>query len=216
MELFLKWLALASVQTAATISPGPAFVMAVRSAVTGGRRAALMTALGLGVGVGIHVLLVLAGLSLVIAKSVYLYSFIRYAGAAYLIYIGVKAVLARKKKGVEPESPAFGGVAIEQSATSKSLAKAFFSGILTNVLNPKAVIFFTAVYTQFIDPHTPYQILLLYGVTSVLIEALWFSGVVIVLTNDRIRQRFMSVVHWIDRCCGGLMVLLGLKLALSK
>lgn len=138
MELFLKWLALASVQTAATISPGPAFVMAVRSAVTGGRRAALMTSLGLGVGVGLH------------------------------------------------------------------------------VLNPKAVIFFTAVYTQFIDPHTPYQILFLYGATSVLIETLWFSGVVIVLTNERIRQKFMAVVHWIDRCCGGLMVLLGLKLALSK
>ena len=87
---------------------------------------------------------------------------------------------------------------------------------MTNVLNPKAVIFFTAVYTQFIDLHTPWQVHVLYGMTSVVIEFLWFAGVAVVLTNPLIKQKFMGVVHWIERSCGGLMIALGVKLALSK
>jgi RhtB (resistance to homoserine/threonine) family protein len=211
MEFFLKWLAMASVQLAATMSPGPAFVMSMRNSVVYGRYVGVLTALGLALGVGAHVIFVLAGLSFVIAQSVYFYNFIKYAGAAYLIYIGIKSLRARKRVDAAQTDEPKGAQVI--SITPFEAVKI---GFLTNLLNPKAVLFFTAVYSQFVDIHTPWHSHALYGLTSVAIEFLWFAGVAVVLTNPMIKQRFVRIVHWIERACGGLMIALGLKLALSK
>lgn len=211
MEFFFKWMVMASVQLAATMSPGPAFVVSVRNALVYDRRAGILTAVGLALGVGAHVVFVLLGIAFIIAQSVYLYAVIKYAGAAYLIYIGIKSLRARVRKTETPQSENH-----ESKRVYISSFQAFKIGFLTNLLNPKAVVFFTAVYTQFIDIHTPLSIHLLYGFTSIAIEFLWFAGVAIVLTNPRIKQKFMGMVHWIERGCGGLMIALGVKLALSK
>ncbi|MCB1784466.1 MAG: LysE family translocator [Alphaproteobacteria bacterium] len=211
MELFLKWLALAGVQTAATMSPGPAFVVAVRNAMTYGRKAGIFTAIGLGCGVGVHVAFVLFGIAYILTKSVLLYTIVKYAGAAYLVFIGIKAL---KSKKAEPADPANEQTAGKPAKTISSY-KAFLIGFMTNVLNPKAVVFFTAVYAQFIDPAMSWQIHALYGITSVTIEILWFSGVAIVLTNPAVKRKFDKIVHWIERSCGALMIALGAKLALS-
>lgn len=214
MVLFFQWLLMASVQAAATISPGPAFVLAVRNAMAYDRRTGLFTAIGLGLGVGAHVLVVLGGLAVLLQHYTFVFDFIRYAGAAYLIYIGVKGLRARRKL-TEAASEA---VAEESDSRRSEInaGKALSMGFLTNLLNPKAVVFFTAVFTQFIGPETPVSIMVLYGMTSFVIEIAWFSAVAIVLTNRRIKARFMGVVHWIERSCGGLMVALGLKLAFSR
>lgn len=218
MEILLKWFVLASVQLAATMSPGPAFVVAVRNAMVHTRSVGIFTALGLSLGVAAHVCFVLAGISLLIANSVVAFTVIRYAGAAYLFYIGIKALRTKKKPDAEHIQEVSEGYTECGPANKKpySAAKAILTGFLTNLLNPKAVVFFTAVYAQFIDPATPFPVHVLYGCTSVAIEFLWFSGVAIILTNNMIKQRFMRVMHWVERCCGGLMVGLGVKLALSK
>lgn len=211
MEFFLKWVLLASAQLAATISPGPAFVMLVRNAMVYGRHGGILTAFGLAMGVGMHVLFVLAGLSFITQEFPDILEVIRYVGAAYLCYIGIKALRAQKSA---PEQESLEGVPSE--AKQISAFKAFLAGFMTNVLNPKAVIFFTAVYTQFITVSTPWYEHVVYGLTSVVIEGGWFMGVAVVLTNPIIKARFMKVTHWVDRACGGLMIALGVKLALSR
>ncbi len=215
MEFLLKWILFASVQTAATMSPGPAFVVAVRNACVYGRRAGIYTALGFGAGIAVHVLFVLAGISFLIKQSVIAFMVIKYVGAAYLVYIGVKAILARKKAAGDA---ADGAISQGAHAARKSMGawKAVRVGFLTNVLNPKAMVFFTAVYTQFLDPATPFMVHMAYGMTSVLIEILWFIGVAMILTKSSIRTRFTKIMHLVERACGGLMVGLGVKLALSK
>lgn len=214
MELFLQWALLASVQLAATMSPGPAFVVSVRNSMAHSRSVGVFTSLGLALGVGAHVVFVLVGISLVISQSVILFSIVKYAGAAYLCYVGIKAIFFSKKRGQESEIENI-DTDIKRSSTM-SVRQAVVNGFLTNLLNPKAVVFFTAVYTQFIGVDTPLSIHLLYGVTSIVIEFLWFAGVAIVLTNPRVKRKFMSVMHWVERSCGGLMIALGVKLALSK
>lgn len=214
MELFLQWALLASVQLAATMSPGPAFVVSVRNSMAHSRSVGVFTSLGLALGVGAHVVFVLVGISLIISQSVILFSIVKYTGAAYLCYVGIKAIFFSKKRGQESEIEN-----IDQGAKpsrTMSVRQAVVNGFLTNLLNPKAVVFFTAVYTQFIGVDTPLSIHLLYGVTSIVIEFLWFAGVAIVLTNPRVKRKFMSVMHWVERSCGGLMIALGVKLALSK
>ncbi|MGH1456090.1 MAG: LysE family transporter [Alphaproteobacteria bacterium] len=213
MELFLAWLVIASVQLAATMSPGPAFVVAVRNAIAYDRKTGIATAFGLSLGVLAHVSFVLCGIALIVAQSVWLFSFIKYAGAAYLFYIGVKAIIASRKvkmPSIEINDD------IQPAKLMISVRKAIVTGFLTNLLNPKAVVFFTAVFTQFINADTSFQVLALYGLTSVAIEFLWFAGVAIFLTHSRIRAVFLSYMRWVEGICGGLMVGLGIKLALSK
>lgn len=213
MTLFLQWLLIASVQAAATISPGPAFVVAVRNAMAYDRRTGIFTAFGLGLGVAVHVLVVLCGLAVLLQHYTFVFDLIRYAGAAYLIYIGSKALIARRKPNSATEAVPDAVVPRKAGISGR---KALAIGFLTNLLNPKAVIFFTAVFTQFIGPGTPFWVMALYGATSVFIEIAWFSGVAAVLTDRRIKERFMGVVHWVERTCGGLMIGLGVKLAFSK
>lgn len=215
MDIFLAWLVLASVQLAATLSPGPAFAVSVRNALAYDRRAGLFTAIGLGAGVGAHVIFVLCGIAVVISQSVLLFNVIKYVGAAYLIFIGFKAILARKKDAQEQKTT---NAALDTAPSRKTISdtKAIQIGVLTNLLNPKAVIFFTAVYTQCINPETGWEILALYGVTSVIIEAGWFSCLAIILTNRSVKAKFMGFAHWIERVCGGLLMALGVRLALSK
>lgn len=217
MEILFKWLLLASVQTAATLSPGPAFAISVRNAIAYNRRVGILTALGLGAGISAHILFVLCGLSFIITQSVLIYNFIKYAGAAYLIFIGVKALKARKNA---PENTALNAPSnmIEEPAAVKTLSdfKAFKIAFLTNLLNPKAVIFFTAVFTQFITPETHYSIMVLYFLTCVIIEITWFTALSFILNTPMVKTKFLRISHWIERVCGGLLIALGLKIALHK
>lgn len=212
MEFFYKWLALAAVQGAATMSPGPAFAMSVRQTLAHDRRTGILTSVGLGIGVGIHVLFVVLGISVLISKSVMLFNVIKYGGAAYLVYIGIKGLMSKK---AAPDSDK-NAAQIQEKKKTISAFKAVQTGILTNVLNPKAVAFFTAFYAQFTTTDTPIEMLALYGATSVAIEMGWFSLVSIFLTTPEIRKKFIAWKHWVERVCGGLLVGLGIKLAISK
>ncbi|MCB1720519.1 MAG: LysE family transporter [Rhodospirillales bacterium] len=210
MEFFIAWLVFASVQLAATMSPGPAFAMQMRNIVKYGRRGGIYTAIGLGAGVGAHVAFVLCGLAAIMAKSVTAFALIKYVGAAYLIYIGIKALKAKPDTTQIPNAQAL------TNYENISAFKAFQIGLWTNVLNPKAVVFFTAIFTQFIAPNSSSSTLVLYGLTSVAIEILWFSSLAIILTVPVVRHTFRRLQHWIERICGGLLLALGVRLALSK
>lgn len=209
-EFLLPWLALAGVQLAATLSPGPAFAMSVRNSTVHGRTAGIITAIGLGQGVGVHVILVLTGISILLAKIPFLFIAIKYTGAAYLIYIGIKALCA---KPAEEEQ-----VTTNEKAKNPNRSKFSFvaQGFMTNLLNPKAWVFFTAVFSQFITTETPASIMALYAITIIAIETGWFITLSLFLTHNSIRTRFIAISHWIERVCGGLLTALGIKLAISK
>jgi RhtB (resistance to homoserine/threonine) family protein len=209
MHWFFLWLAWAAINLAATISPGPAFAMTLRTAMAYDRHTGLIMCLGLGLGIAVHVLLVFCGLSYVLTQSVLLFNAIKYMGAAYLIYIGFKAIKAKPKNVVTED------ISIKEPARL-SIFKSFKMGLLTNVLNPKSMVFFTAMSSQFVSATTPAGLMLAYGLTAVCIEACWFSFVTVVLTHQKVKNRFLSIAHWVERVCGGLLIALGFKLALSK
>lgn len=218
MEIFLAWLLLAGVQLAVTMSPGPAFVMSTRTALVHGRMQSIYTALGLGLGVGAHVIFVMLGLSLIIAQSVILFSIVKYAGAAYLMYLGGKSLYGVWKSRHQKPEELKSANPLPENLQFKRKAPWHFvlTGFLTNLLNPKAVVFFTAVFTQFISPETSLEIMVLYILTCSVIEAGWFSILGLVLTNTTIKTQFMRFMHWIEGLCGGIMILLGLRLLFAK
>jgi RhtB (resistance to homoserine/threonine) family protein len=207
-SIWINWFLLTSIFSLALISPGPDLVVAIRNSVLGSRKAGLLTALGFAAGVSIHMTYTLVGLAAIIAKSVILFSILKYAGAAYLLYMGYKAL---RSKGFDKSE-------VSNLSGHKEISnkKAFMAGFITNVLNPKATVFFLAVFSQFITPETPMSVQFFYASTCVLMTGLWFSIVALALTNRRIKNKFLSFSKTIDRICGGFLIALGLKLALSK
>lgn len=206
-EYFDEWLILLTLQIFALASPGPDFVMAVRNSIVYSRLAGIFTAFGFAIGVGVHVVYCMVGLAAVISQSVMLFTIIKYIGAGYLFYIGVKAL---RSKGYNKD------ITIDESKKSMTNFQAFRSGFITNLFNPKATMFFLAVFTQVVDPATPMNVQFVYGLTLVVSTAAWFCFVALVLTNPTIKQVFLRFTKWIDKVCGGLMVALGIKLVLTK
>ena len=189
----------------AVISPGPDFVMAVRNSLAYSRRTGIFTAVGFGLGIAVHISYSLAGLALVISKSILLFNLIKYLGAAYLIYIGIKSLLSKKSH--------FG-----VSAGRKAGISAFSAvrmGFLTNVLNPKATLFFLSLFTFVISPNTPVAVMLAASAIMIVNTVLWFSLVAVFLTNKRISSKVERFQNKITKLFGAFMILLGVKVALS-
>ncbi len=212
MEFLYKWLALAGLQSIAAISPGPAFVLQVKSTLAHGRTYGLYTALGLSMGVALYAFAVMAGLAVVLAGSKDVMVFLRYAGAAYLIYIGIKGL--RSKSSMPPASLDSMDIARDIAISGKKKWQAFTAAFIAQILNPKALVYFTAVFAQFITPNAPLWTLALYGLTVTLVELGWWIGLTFILSHRRIKEKFTKFSQWIDRICGGLLVALGIRLAM--
>lgn len=189
--------------------PGPDFVVVVDSSLLSSRRAGLFTALGIMSGLAVHLAYTFAGLALVISRSILLFSVIKYAGAAYLVWIGIKGLRARKASQQEN---------MQSSSTpsgNRTAWAAYKKGLLTNVLNPKVTLFFLSVFSQFITPETGLGTRLVY-VSALLAQNLaWFSVVATLFSAPVLRTRLHAVRHYLDRTMGAVLVALGLRVALS-
>lgn len=192
----------------AVFSPGPDFIMTVRNSLTYGRRAGVLTAVGLAMGICVHILYSIAGIALIISKSIILFNIIKYIGALYLIYIGIKSIVA--KKSTVPD--------IDVDTELKTLPdmSAMKIGFLTNVLNPKATLFFLSLFTIVISPDISRLTLGVGSFFMVFNTFLWFSIVAYFFTQAKIRSVYMKYETKFNKAFGGLLIMLGLKVATSK
>ncbi|WP_371921247.1 LysE family translocator, partial [Pseudomonas sp. HMWF006] len=142
-----EFLTVALIHLLAVASPGPDFAVVVRESVTHGRRAGTWTALGVGTAIFLHVGYSLLGIGLIVSQSIMLFNALKWAAAAYLLYIGFKALRAQPAKTVTDD--------LHKEAGVRTARGAFTSGFVTNGLNPKATLFFLSLFTVVINPHTP-------------------------------------------------------------
>lgn len=211
MSFFFVWISFVTIMVLGAASPGPDFVITVRNAISHSARAGIMTAIGIGLGIWVHVSYSILGIAALISQSVVLFSIIKYIGAAYLTYIGIKALRSR---GYEHKR--FSDDNAQQSRPHYKDTKALRDGFLTNLLNPKATLFFLALLPQFLGPETAVLQKIVLGISAGFFPALWFIGIALVLNQRSIRRQYMAFAKWIDRVCGGLLIALGVRLALSK
>ncbi|WP_448548359.1 LysE family translocator [Thalassotalea fusca] len=183
------------------ISPGADFVMITRNSISYSRKAGLYSALGVSAAVWIHVAYSIAGLAVIIANSILLFSIIKYCGAAYLIYMGWKTFRAQTN------------LDIEQVSGDLSSLSAFKNGFVTNALNPKTTIFFLSIFTQVVDQTTPITMQILYGAVISLAHLLWFSAVAMFLTQPRLLKAFQNSKQLIEKIVGVVLVGFGVKIA---
>lgn len=196
------WVPFLAVVVVAYLIPGPDLAVILRAAAVD-RRCALRAAAGAQTGLCVHMLLAAVGLSLLLTRSPAVLIAIRFAGAAYLVYLGVRAIL-----GAGRDVPGDGG--------RRATRSWFVQGLVTNLLNPKAVLFFASVLPQFIDPRAaPAPQILALGVADVLVGvAMWSvwivltGGLAAALSGHRRRRR------WV-RATGGGFVAVGVALAVQ-
>src|SRR5688572_27895122 len=160
-----EFVTVAGIGLLAAMAPGPDFFIVSRNALRYGRKTGIATALGIAIGIFIHIGYSLIGIGLVIANSIVAFNVIRLLGAAYLIYLGLSAILSKRKKIKITET---------QAAHPISSKKAFSIGFLTNILNPKAALFFVGLFSQVIDPNTPSLVQFLMGSQIAVIALVWF------------------------------------------
>jgi threonine/homoserine/homoserine lactone efflux protein len=191
------------------VTPGPdtAYVVG-RSAQFGWRGGAAAT-LGVSTGCLVHVFACAIGLAALLAASATAFAFIRWAGAAYLCFIGIRMLLAR--------TPLAGKPARHDSAMP--LSKVFWQGALTNVLNPKVALFFLAFLPQFVVADAPRQAqaFLLLGTIFIFNGTLWCLGVAALSARTATRFRQSGeAMRWINRALGGMFVCLGVRMAMLQ
>lgn len=197
----------------AMVSPGPDFFIILRNALGYSARAGVFTALGIAVALSAHMAYTIAGIGLIISKSLLLFTIVKWIGAGYLFYVGV---MAFRSAGVDPEKMQKKDVTAGVSAQGKSDFKAFRDGLITNLFNPKAMMFFVALFSQMVDPALPIQMLLGFAAMCMITAFLWFSLVSVVMASRPVRQRYARVSKWTDKIFGLFFMGLGIKLALSK
>ncbi len=190
------------------ITPGNDMIFVATHATSHGIRAGIMAALGIAVGCLVHIFAAVVGISAVVAKSAFLFDAIKFLGAAYLIYMGIKSILSKTQS--------FDLQTVEKGKTHFTIFK---QAVVTNALNPKVALFFLAFLPQFIPPqyeHTGFLILIL---------GLWFnfSGTVVNILiaiafgkAGNFLNQHPIFVKWQEKFTGLVLILLGLKVAFLK
>ncbi|GAB3483071.1 LysE family translocator [Polaromonas eurypsychrophila] len=195
------------------LTPGPDVLYIVTHALRRGARAGMVAALGITAGCFVHIAAAALGVSALMAASSTAFSVLKWAGAAYLVYVGVR-LLTSKSTGFAIDS----GAIDARSVRAKGLRAIFFQGFWTNVLNPKVALFFLAFVPQFITPGVENKagVFLLLGLLFNL-NGLWVN-IGWALTAAWLARRVHAVqrgMFWLDRAAGVLFIGFGLKLALS-
>jgi threonine/homoserine/homoserine lactone efflux protein len=188
------------------IAPGPDFMYVTTRGISQGKRAGTLSALGISAGLLIHTLLAAFGLSAIIQASRFAYLAIKYIGAGYLIFLGIKALIEKKRLSQ----------GLETNAGGKN---SFHQGVLTNLFNPKAIVTFMAFLPQFVDVRISHPMLqfMFLGMIISLLAVIWF-GIVgysagLISAFLKRSQLFQNGLRYLS---GSVLLLLGLRLAIKE
>jgi RhtB (resistance to homoserine/threonine) family protein len=190
------------------ISPGQDFAMVTRNSLIYSRRAGLWSAAGICAALWLHVAYSLAGIAVIISQSPMLYHGIKYLGAAYLLYLGVRGLLSKKHPStLEKNGTVFQGFTASQ---------AFRAGFICNALNPKATLFFLSIFTQFVGVETPMSLQLVYGMMIFGAHAVWFVAVSYFFSSPMLIVHIQHKRHWLERVLGGFLCALAARIAVFQ
>ena len=201
-----EWLTVLIIGWFVVITPGPNMAIVIQNSLIHSRSAGVYTAGGLALGNLIHITYCLVGIGFLISKSILLFNVVKWLGAGYLIYLGIKSLRAQPHPSLNQSdiSPLFTG------------RSALRTGFLTDLLNPKATLFFLALFTQIIRPGTPLLAQIVYGITIVALEFVCFVILASVIGHHSVRQRVEAVSHLIERITGIVLIALGVRVAFAR
>ena len=208
MDLLQGLLIITVVHTLGAALPGPDFVLVSQQTLTHGKRAGLLSSVGIALGLSIHILYSALGLAAVIANSSQALWFIKLFGGCYLIYLGINILRTQSNYDTDPKC--------NKTVPELSAFKIISMGFLCNALNPKVPVYFVALFTIVLSADMPLYQIAIYGIWMMLIQLLWFSLVAVMLSHPTLKNKLKKAGNWINRILGGTMVLLGIKLLITR
>lgn len=189
--------------------PGPDFLLVFQTSLSKGKLAGVYSAVGISLGLCVHGLAATVGLSALMLKSAQAFEVVKWAGAAYLVYLAVvllKDIFSKDRDSQE--------ILMNAQLSDMSPRRYILRGFLTNVLNIKAVMFFVAIVPQFIVPGSSTTIqLLIFSLIQVMAALLWFSLVALAVNKIGVFLRRKVVKRWLDSATAAIFIALAAKLA---
>lgn len=204
-----EFLAVTLVIILAAISPGPDFALVIKNSLQFNRKSGVLTALGMSGSLLIHSIYCILGLAIIIAHSLWLFSFIKYLGALYLIYLGIKSLRATREEKFEVK---------EEITAPKPLipSKFFLQGLLCNLLNPKAIMFIIAFFTLIVKPEMPWSVQFGYCIEITLIHFAWFTCLSTLITYRHVREKISKIEYYVIKAMGVVLIGFGARIATLK
>ena len=189
----------------ALISPGPDFILVVRSACRNTRQRALGVALGIALANGLYIALCIIGVGAVLAHSLVLMTALKIIGALFLLYIAFHALRARREDYAFVQE----NVAGRQSI---SFARECVLGLASGLSNPKNILFYLSLFTVVLTPETPLALQMALGVWMAGLIFVWDAMIILVLSRKRVRAQFGKIAFYVDKVAGTLLGLMGIRL----
>jgi threonine/homoserine/homoserine lactone efflux protein len=190
------------------LSPGPSLAVVVKNTLFGGSKQGYVTAISHGLGVALYAALTALGIGVVIVQSPILFSFIQYAGAAFLVYLGIKALMS-KKQNLDFQANE------SNEEVNKQNINGWRDGFLIAFLNPKLAIFFLALFSQFVDADASYQQKIIMVSTVGIIDTLWYLIVAFMFSRGPVLEKLKRNSHIIDKITGSFLILLAARVIVN-
>jgi len=211
MTSFLEgWMTVFVVATLGMVSPGPNFAITIKNSLLHSRLAGMWTAVGVAAGNLVHVVFSLLGIALIVSQSILLFNTLKWFGVAYLAYIGLKSLLARREDVEEVMQGS------RQDARQMGSSRALWVSFWVSLLNPKVTLFYLVLFTQVVESGTPLLFRIVYGLTAVVLSFMWYALVAFVVSHGAVRERFRAVAHWVERATGAILIVLGVRFAFTR
>ena len=200
-----EFLLLATVHLFAVASPGADFAVVLRNTLRSGKSIGLYTAFGVGLGILVHVAYTLLGVAFLLARSEFLFGLIKWAGAAYLLWLAYLSFQSRKQSAHQIK---------QTKGIQQTGFQAIKQGFIVNVLNPKVTLFFVALFTNIVSPDTPLLIQIGYGLWLSLYTMIWFSIVAWGFSRSIVLSWYQEHGHFIDWAMGIMLSVIAIRLVL--
>ena len=198
----------------ALISPGPDFVILVKSAVKNESKKAVGVALGISVANALYIALCLIGVGSLLVSSVYIMIGLKIAGGLFLIFLALQALRAKKSDYASLSAQVNIG---EKKKTT--LFKEFIVGFMSGILNPKNILFYLSLFTVVLTKDVSFTFKVMLGVWMTSVVFIWDSAIVFLLSADNVRRKFAKLSYYIDKFTGAILGFVGItivKSALAK
>lgn len=197
---FTAWLSLLAVCCLGAMSPGPSLAVVLKHTVTNTRSHGLAASWFHAAGVGLWAFATISGLAILVAESEAAFKAITWLGAGYLAWIGVKAIRAGKASAFTVNT-----------GKSVSVITAGIEGAAISLLNPKLAIFFIALFSQFVSPDATLSDQLIMTATAALIDGLWYSIMVFLLSHGPVLKTLQHRSQLVNRLTGGILIVLAAR-----
>ena len=195
---FFVWIQFALVCIVGAMSPGPSLALVIRNNINYNRLAGIMTSIGHGLGIAVYATMAVFGLGLILQTNQSLFVIIQVLGLVFLFFLGVLFIFQKQSDEIINEN--------------QNQINSFFQGFLIAVINPKILIWFTAIYSQFISIEADLTFNIILISTASIIDATWYIIISIIITGPGVKNFLIDKKQLIQKSTGFILLIISLSL----